>query len=144
MIEISFSQVRLLLQTARLLSLTLGILGSISISNIHLAQAQTARVVIPVQDQTYSRLVEQARPLVWQQLAQHFGSDPDRYMVTIEVFGQRGESKAPILLVTMNRDTWEKQPAPAQLENHAQFFLSSMSLLYPPTQMPNPPLRRSI
>ncbi len=107
-------------------------------------EAQTARVVIPVQDQTYSQLVEQARPLVWQQLAQQFGSDPDRYVVTVEVFGQRGESKAPILLVTMNRDIWDKQPAPAQLENHAQFFLSAMSLLYPPTPIPNPPSRRSI
>lgn len=117
-------------------SLTVGILSLIGDSSFSTVQAQTARIVIPVQGQTYSQLVEQARPLVWQQLAQQFGSDPDRYVVTIEVFGQQQESKAPILLVTMSRDVWEKQPAPAQLENHAQFFLSAMSLLYPPTPVP--------
>ncbi|NJL98701.1 MAG: hypothetical protein HC924_07755 [Synechococcaceae cyanobacterium SM2_3_2] len=110
-------------------------------------EAEISKVEIPVQEQTYSQLVEQARPLVWQQMAQQFGSDPERPFAMVEVFGKRGEAQAPLLLVKISRETWATQPHPSQMESHTQFFLSALSLLYPPTPDPiefTPPQRRRL
>ncbi len=117
-------------------SLLIGILGSVALHVGDPVWSQAARIEIPVQEQTYSQLVEQARPLVWQQLAQQFGSDPERPFAMVEVFGKRGEAQAPLLLVKISRETWAAQPHPSQMESHTQFFLSALSLLHPPTPAP--------
>lgn len=95
--------------------------------------ANPAQVEIPIQEQTYSQLVEQARPLVWQSLARLFEADPDRFTASVEVYGTRAEARAPLFMVTIPQEIWGTNPAPSQMESHAQFFLSSMSLLFPPT-----------
>ncbi|NJO85485.1 MAG: hypothetical protein HC818_01305 [Synechococcaceae cyanobacterium RM1_1_27] len=90
----------------------IGILGSVALNVGDPVWSQAVRIEIPVQEQTYSQLVEQARPLVWQQMAQQFGSDPERPFAMVEVFGKRGSSSPAIIGQNQPRDLGN--PAPSQ------------------------------
>ncbi len=122
----------------RWVGLLLGLGLATWISWIGLAWTQVMDViVIPVQEQTYSQLVDQARPLVWQSLEKHFAASPQSEQIMVEVRGQVEDTVAPLLTVTMPRAAWQTRPAASNLEDYTNFYLNSYNLLKPP--VPEPP-----
>ncbi len=93
------------------------------------AWSGSKQIVIPVQDQTYPQLVEQARPLVWEALHQQFAAQPEAQQITIEVMGERGEQRAPLMTVTMPRTDWQNQLPSSALDTYTRFYLNSSSLI---------------
>lgn len=92
---------------------------------------QTHRISLSVQGQSYSQLVEQSRPLVWQALAQQFQAQPQSEQITLEVLGQAGEQQVPLFTVRMPRSVWQQNPSPSQLEQHTTFYPDALALLQP-------------
>jgi hypothetical protein len=92
---------------------------------------QTHRISLSVQGQSYSQLVEQSRPLVWQALAQQFQAQPQSEQITLEVLGQAGEQQVPLFTVRMPRSVWQQAPSPAQLEQFSTFYPNTLALLQP-------------
>ncbi len=110
---------------------------------------QTTALQVTVQGQNYAQMVEASRPQVWQALATGFGSSSNPNQVTVEVMGQQGSLRLPLLLVTMTREQWQTQPSPQQMEQFAQFYTSAIPLLTPPTvrssgNLSHPPLSSQI
>jgi len=92
---------------------------------------QTHRISLSVQGQSYSQLVEQSRPLVWQALAQQFQAQPQSEQITLEVLGQAGEQQVPLFTVRMPRSVWQQNLSPSQLEQHTTFYPDALALLQP-------------
>ncbi len=86
------------------------------------------QVIIPVQEQTYSELVELARPLVWQELSKAFATFPAEVAI-VDVVGQYREREAPLMTVTMPRSVWQQQPPPSALEAYTRFYTEAPRLL---------------
>ncbi|NJK62419.1 MAG: hypothetical protein HC921_06785 [Synechococcaceae cyanobacterium SM2_3_1] len=125
---------------ARLLAVALSLCLALWLSWTSTAWTQTAAVVIPVENQTYPQLVEQARPLVWDTLRSQFQQFPAASQITVDVMGERQAAKVPLFRVVVPKSAWQSGLTVTQLDGYTQFYTAAGSLLSPatPTPLPSP------
>jgi hypothetical protein len=123
---------------ARLLAVALSLCLALWLSWTSTAWTQSAAVVLPVTEQTYPQLVDQARPLVWETLQSQFQQFPDASQVTVDVMGERNAAKVPLFRVVVPKSAWQSGMTVAHLDSYTQFYTAAGSLLNPATPTPSP------